>query len=236
MDFEEKYLQERPIEMDLTYAKLMRNVYLWMTLGLAITAGAAYFVAGRPDWVAVLGTNPVLLFGMMIAEVGLVILLSMRINKMSFKTASLMFALYSLVNGVTLSFVLLSYTRESIVTTFLVTAGTFGVMSCVGYFTKRDLSTLGRILYMLLIGTIIASLVNLFFHNSTFELILSIIGVVMFTGLTAYDTQKIKQNLIDSDSYDNETVLKIALMGALQLYLDFINLFLYLLRFLGKNR
>ena len=146
------------------------------------------------------------------------------------------FAVYAILNGLTLSFIFMAYTMESIATTFFVTAGTFGAMSIVGYTIKRDLGTLGRILIMALIGVIIASVVNMFVHSSALQFIVSILGVLIFTGLTAYDTQKIKWMVTQNNGLGEETVMKLALLGSLTLYLDFINLFLYLLRFLGNSR
>ena len=197
-------------------ATLMRNVYSWMTLALVITGLTAMYVAKS-------------------YEVGLVIYLSARIHRIAFSTATLLFIAYSILNGVTLSFIFMVYTASSIATTFFVTAGTFGVMALYGYVTKRDLTRIGNICIMALIGLIIASLVNLFLHNSMMDLIISGIGVLIFTGLTAYDSQKIKQ-LLTGDIEVNDTTQKIALMGAMTLYLDFINLFLYLLRFLGDRK
>ena len=153
---------------------------------------------------------------------------------LSFVTASLMFVIYSIMNGVFFSFILLAYTEQSIATTFLITAGTFGAMSLFGFVTKRDHSTMGRILFMLLIGLIIATVVNIFMKAEGLTLILNYAGVVIFVGLTAYDTQSIKQML--QEHGDKEGAEKIALLGSLSLYLDFINLFIYLLRFFGESR
>ena len=148
-----------------------------------------------------------------------------------------MFAAYAILNGVTMSFIFLAYTMESIASTFFITAGTFAAMSAVGYFTKKDLSGVGRVLTMLLIGLIIATLVNFFVASSGFALVLNYIGVFIFVGLTAYDTQKIKALVHEASMYgDEEQTTKLALMGSLTLYLDFINLFLYLLRFMGNRK
>jgi FtsH-binding integral membrane protein len=157
------------------------------------------------------------------------------INRLSLTTATLLFILYSVINGATLSVIFLGYSQTVIAKTFLITAGMFGAMSVFGYVTKQDLSGIGKILFMALIGLIIATIVNLFVKSSMFDMVLSYIGVVIFVGLTAWDTQKIKQMLLMADGMD-EGVQKIALMGALSLYLDFINLFLYLLRIFGGNR
>ena len=176
-------------------------------------------------------------WALLIAEIALVFILSARISKMSFLTAGLMFAAYAILNGVTMSVIFVAYTAESIAQTFFITAGTFGGMSLLGYVIKKDLSTLGRILYMALIGLIIATVVNLFMHSSGMTMIINYAGVLIFVGLTAYDTQKIKQMLLacHEDGVTDKTN-KLALLGSLILYLDFINLFLYLLRFLGKSR
>jgi FtsH-binding integral membrane protein len=157
------------------------------------------------------------------------------INRLSLTTATLLFILYSVINGASLSVIFLGYSQTVIAKTFLITAGMFGAMSVFGYVTKQDLSGIGKILFMALIGLIIATIVNLFVKSSMFDMVLSYIGVVIFVGLTAWDTQKIKQMLLMADGMD-EGVQKIALMGALSLYLDFINLFLYLLRIFGGNR
>lgn len=217
-------------------ATLMRNVYTWMTLALVITGFVALYVAKSYTLLSMIIENRMLFWGLLIAEVGLVIYLSARIHRIAFSTATLLFIAYSILNGVTLSFIFMVYTMSSIATTFFVTAGTFGAMALYGYVTKKDLSRLGNICIMALMGLIIASLVNLFLHNSMMDLIISSIGVLLFTGLTAYDSQKIKQLLTGDELEVNDTTQKIALMGAMTLYLDFINLFLYLLRFLGDRK
>ncbi len=215
---------------------LFRNVYLWMTMALAITGLTSMIVAGSPQLMMAIFGNQALFWGLLIGELALVWFLSARINTLSFPTATCMFIFYSILNGVTLSFIFLAYTAESITSTFFITAGTFGAMSLIGYFTKRDLSSLGSILFMALIGLIIATIVNLFMRSEMLYFIISYAGVLIFVGLTAYDTQKIKRMLLSDGVEVNETTQKIALMGALALYLDFINLFLYLLRLLGNRR
>ena len=174
-------------------------------------------------------------WGLIIAELGLVFYVSARIQRLSLSTATLLFILYSIINGATLAFIFALYSTSIIVQTFVVTAGTFGAMAVYGYFTKKDLTSWGRLLLMALIGLIIAGVVNIFLHNSTMDLIISGIGVLVFVGLTAYDSQKIKQMLLMQEDR-GETAQKVALMGALSLYLDFINLFLYLLRLFGRDR
>ncbi len=219
------------------FGQLMRRVYLWMALGLAMTGLTGLFVASNPQIMTAILTNQALFWGLLIGEVVLVVWVSAAINRLSFATMGMLFALYCLLNGVTLSVIFLAFTIESIAQTFFITAGTFGAMSLVGYFIKRDLSAVGRILYMALIGLIITTLVNLFFQNSMVMMLVNYAGVIIFVGLTAYDTQKIKNILIQAgQSADGETLGKIALMGSLTLYLDFINLFLYLLRLFGRRR
>ena len=212
----------------------MSKVYLWMTLALVVTGMTAYYVASSPAILYAIVTNQIAFWGLFIGELVLVFVLSSRIMSLSFVTASLMFVIYSIMNGVFFSFILLAYTEQSIATTFLITAGTFGAMSLFGFVTKRDLSAMGRILFMLLIGLIIATVVNIFMKAEGLTLILNYAGVVIFVGLTAYDTQSIKQML--QEHGDKEGAEKIALLGSLSLYLDFINLFIYLLRFFGESR
>ena len=218
-----------------SFPALMRKVYTWMALALVITGVTAYGVAHSPAMMQFIYGNSFVMWGLIIAELALVFIVSGMINRLSLTTATLLFVLYSVVNGATLSVIFLGYSQSVIAKTFFITAGMFGVMSFYGYVTKQDLSSIGKILFMALIGLIIATIVNLFVRSSMFDMILSYVGVVIFVGLTAWDTQKIKQMLLIADGMD-ESVQKIALMGALSLYLDFINLFLYLLRIFGGNR
>ena len=227
-------VEERAQGSALAFPALMSKVYLWMTLALVVTGMTAYYVASSPAILYAIVSNQIAFWGLFIGELVLVFVLSSRIMRLSFVTASLMFVVYSIMNGVFFSFILLAYTEQSIATTFLITAGTFGAMSLFGFVTKRDLSTMGRILFMLLIGLIIATVVNIFMKAEGLALILNYAGVVIFVGLTAYDTQSIKQML--QEHGDKEGAEKIALLGSLSLYLDFINLFLYLLRFFGESR
>lgn len=217
------------------FAKLMRSVYLWMVLALVITGLTSAYVAHSPAYISALVQTPALFYGIIIAELALVFILSGRIHKMSFLTASLMFIAYSLLTGVMLSTIFLTYTESSIATTFLITAGTFGVMSLVGFVTKKDLSKLGGILFMALIGLIIATVVNIFLVSDTLGWIINYVGVLIFVGLTAYDTQKIKQMIREYGTDINEQTQKMALLGSLSLYLNFINMFLYLLRIFGNR-
>lgn len=226
----------RVIYSENAVATLMRNMYIWMALALTITGFTAYAVANTYSLIYAIATNSILFYGLIFAELGLVYYLSSRIFRMSFATAGLLFAVYSIINGVTLSLIFLIYELGSIVSTFFITAGTFGAMAVVGSFLKKDLSFIGRFALMALIGLIIAGVVNIFMRSEGFSFIIAIIGVLVFTALTAYDAQKMK-NLIAENGYEvNENTQKLALIGALELYLDFVNLFLYLLRLLGSRR
>lgn len=218
------------------FAVLMRKVYVWMALALAVTGLTAYYVASNEPLMYNLFSNSGLVWGLLIAEIVLVVILSAAINKMSFPVASLIFIGYSILNGVTLSSIFIVYTQTAITRVFFITAGTFAAMSLVGYFTKRDLSGLGKVLFMGLIGLIIATVVNMFMGSNGLDLVLSYLGVAIFVGLTAWDTQKIKQMFVLTGGEVNDATQKLALMGSLSLYLDFINLFLYLLRIFGNNR
>ncbi len=217
------------------FAKLMRSVYLWMVLALVITGLTAAYIAASPGYISALINNSFLFYGVIIAELAVVFILSGRIHKMSFTTASLMFILYSLLTGVSLSTIFLAFSASSIATTFYITAGTFGTMSLIGFVTKKDLTKMGGILFMALIGLIIATLVNIFLSSDTLGWIINYVGVLIFVGLTAYDTQKIKQMVREYGTDINEQTQKIALMGSLSLYLDFVNMFLYLLRIFGNR-
>ena len=228
-------IREKENVASVAFPALMRKVYVWMTLALAITGFTAYGVATSPAIMQALLGNKLAFWGIIIAELALVVVVSSRLHRMSLATGTLLFVLYSVLNGVTMSVIFLAYTLSSIASVFFITAGTFGVMALIGSFTKADLSSLGRILTMALVGMIIATLVNVFFVKSgSFDLILSYVGVLLFTGLTVYDSQKIKQMLLQADNVSDEAQ-KLALFGALSLYLDFINLFLYLLRIFGNN-
>ncbi len=223
-----------PAERATAFAALMRKVYLWMTLGLAMTGLAAAYVARDLGLVQTIFSGSTIWI-LIIAEIALVWILSARIMSMSFLTAGLMFAAYSILNGVTLSAIFLAYSAEAISTTFFVTAGTFGAMSLMGYVIKRDLSAIGRFLIMALIGILIASVVNIFVGSSALYWGITYLGVLIFAGLTAYDTQKIKQMMMVHGGELNESTMKLALLGSLTLYLDFINLFLFLLRIFGGS-
>lgn len=236
MEYNNYYDKGQTLAQSSVFAVLMRNVYTWMACGLAMTALTAMIVGRNENWVYTLATSG-MYWGLLIAEVVLVIFLSARINKMSFATAGLMFAAYAILNGVTMSIIMLAYTAESIAQAFFVTAGTFGGMSLVGFFIKKDLSAMGRTLMMALIGLIIATIVNIFWQNSMMASILNYAGVIIFVALTAYDTQKIKVMLQQAQYAGiSDQTNKLALMGSLTLYLDFINLFLYILRLFGNRK
>ena len=230
-----RMIEEKEGMVSLAFPALMRKVYLWMTLALVITGFTAFGIASNPGIAYAIVTNRLLFWGLVIAEFGLVIGISGAINKLSAVTATLLFVLYSIVNGATLSVIFMAYTMSSIASVFFITAGLFGVMAFISNTTKTDLTSIGKILFMALIGIILATIVNLFVGSSMLNMIVSYIGVVIFTGLTAYDSQKIKNMLYNADSMD-EGMQKIALLGSLTLYLDFINLFLMLLRIFGGNR
>ncbi len=214
---------------------LLHRVYGWMAAGLATTAITAYIVANTPAFVEVLFKNIWLIFVLFIAQLALVVFLSFRIQRMSFVTAVVTFLLYSLLTGVTLSSIFFVYTQSSIAITFAVAAGMFFAMALYGFFTKADLSGMGNFLLMGLIGLIIALFVNMFLRSTTFDYIISAFGVVIFSLLTAYDVQRIKM-LSQQLEASGMSAMNIAILGALMLYLDFINLFLYLLRFMGQRK
>lgn len=226
--------RDRELYLSSAFPALMRKVYVWMTLALVITGLTAYGVATTPGVLMAIASNRILFFGLIIAELALVVGISAAINRLSLSAATLMFVLYSVINGATLSLIFVIYTMSSIASVFFITAATFAVMAFIGYTTKTDLTSLGKILFMALIGLIIATVVNIFLKSTGLEMIVSYIGVIIFVGLTAYDSQKIKQMLMTADDA-GETTQKLALLGALSLYLDFINLFLYLLRIFGKR-
>ena len=231
----DRLIREQEGSLSLAFPALMRKVYVWMTLALVLTGITAYGVASSPGLMMTIIQTPAIMWGLIIAELAIVIAISAAINRLSLTTATLLFVLYSVLNGATFSLIFAVYTMSSIANVFFITAGTFGVMAAYGYFTKRDLSSWGRLLLMALIGLIIATLVNVFLVKSSgFDLILSYAGVLIFVGLTAYDTQKIKQMLAMQTDM-GEGAQKVALLGALSLYLDFINLFLYLLRIFGRR-
>ena len=234
-DFD-RLIREKEGALSLAFPALMRKVYVWMTLALIITGVTAYGVAHSEVLMSQMFESRAVFMVLILAELALVFGISRFINRLSLTTATLLFILYSALNGATLSVIFLAYSASVITKPFFITAGTFGTMALFGYFTKADLSGLGKILLMALVGIIIASIANLlFFKSGMFDLIVSYIGVLVFVGLTAYDSQKIKEMLMRAEDAD-ENAQKMALMGSLTLYLDFINLFLYLLRIFGRER
>ena len=218
----------------VAFPALMRKVYIWMSMALVITGLTAWIVAHNASLLQLIYGNSATIWILFAVEIGLVIALSAAIHKLSLPVATLMFIVYSVLNGAVLSSIFLVYTMSSIATVFFITAATFGAMSVFGYVTKKDLSSIGKFLMMALIGLIIATVVNLFMKNSGLDMIISYAGVLIFVGLTAWDTQKIKQMCLQAPD-TGESMQKLALLGALSLYLDFINLFIYLLRILGNR-
>jgi len=229
-------LQRTQTQTQVRVNSFIRSVYNWMAGGLAVTAFLAYFVANSPVQNVILG-SPGLLLVLIIAELGLVFTLAARVQKLKASTATAMFVIYAALNGVTLSSIFLAYEPSAIASTFFICAATFLACSVYGMTTKRDLTGLGGFMTMGLIGIIIASVVNIFVRSSGMAMIISYIGVLVFVGLTAYDTQKLKHMAISQPAGVSEAVVrKGAIMGALTLYLDFINLFLFLLRIFGGGR
>lgn len=211
----------------------LRSVYGWMCVGLGITAAVAWGVAGSPSVVQAIAANPILRWSVLLAPLGLVFFLSYRVNKMSPGTAATAFTFYSALNGVLFSFIFLAYTPASIVSTFVVTAGMFGALAFFGTVTKRSLAGVGQFFFMGLVGLVLASFVGMFWHSSALQFVISVVGVLVFTGLTAWDAQRLKVMAL---AVPEGRFGSYAVVGALSLYLDFINLFLFLLRFLGVGR
>lgn len=222
-------------EIEQKISSFMAGVYGWMSGALAITAGTAYYVATTPAIVMYMYTHPGAMLGLFFAQMAFVFSITFFLNRMPFIVALTLFLLYAVSLGITLSSIFAVYTHSSIMSTFLTTACMFGCMSLYGYFTKADLTSIGNIGFMILIGLVIGMLVNMFLRSEQFDYILSGAGVVLFVLLTAYDTQKIKQ-IARSGLVDQEMLSKVTLLGALTLYLDFINIFLFLLRFMGNQR
>lgn len=233
------YLSKSIFEAQAVGKKFMANVFLLMGLGLILTAIAAYYTASSPALLMSMintttGSLSMLGWIIMLAPLAFVLVISFGVNKLSYSALVALFTVYSLVMGMSLSFIFLMYTMSSIATTFLISAGMFGVMALVGYTTDTDLTKMGSILLMALFGLIIASLVNIFLGSSMLDWIISFVGVLLFAGLTAWDVQKMK-NMSLSEYAGTATGKKLSLIGALNLYLDFINLFLFLLRFFGRR-
>jgi len=221
-------------EAQLARQSFLASVFGWMFLGLALTAGIAAYVAASTDMLDWLEENPIAYIAMFVGMIGLVIAISAGINKISYPVAVFLFALFAAVNGFIFSAILEAYTSASIAASFFTAAGMFGGMATYGYVTKRDLSSMGSILFMGLIGVIIGSIVNIFWANSVLYWFVTFAGVVVFCGLTAYDMQKVKK--IGESGLAGDDLKKASILGALSLYLDFINLFLFLLRIFGSAR
>jgi uncharacterized protein len=211
----------------------LRAVYGWMCVGLTITGIVAWFVAVSPGLVLAVESNRFLFWGLVIAQLGIVLVLSSRVQHLAASTATLLFIAYSALTGVTISLVLLAFTGESVATAFLVTAGMFGALAMYGTVTRRSLAGLGQFLFMGLVGLVLASIVGMFWQNNAFQFVLSFIGVIVFTGLTAYDARRMQEMAL---AIPAGQVGSYAIVGALALYLDFINLFLFVLRFVGQRR
>jgi len=211
----------------------LRAVYGWMCLGLGVTAVVAYAISASPVVVQTIASNHLLFLGALVAELGLVFYLSARVQSLAPNAAMPLFLLYSGLNGVTLSVVLLAYTGASIATTFVVTAGMFGALAAFGSTTKRSLAGAGQFFFMGLVGLLLASILGLFWHSDALQFLISVVGVIVFTGLTAWDAQRLKHLATDLPEGRSGAY---AIVGALSLYLNFVNLFLILLRFTGGRR
>lgn len=214
-------------------ATFLRGVYWWMFGGLAVTAVVALAVASSPAAIGTLVTNKILFFGVIIAELVLVVYLLARVDKMAPATAGILFLAYSALNGVTFALILLVYTGGSVANAFFITAGMFGALAVYGSVTKRDLSAMGRFMFMGLIGLVLASVVGIFWQNDAMQFVMGVVGVLVFSGLIAYDTQRLRAMALQ---VSGEQAGSYAIVGALSLYLDFINLFLSLLRIFGNRR
>jgi FtsH-binding integral membrane protein len=226
---------QKQLDLSQNISVYLTKVYNWMAVALLLTGLVAYFTAQSEMMIQAIFGNRILFFGLIIGELALVGYISARINKLSSYNATLLFLAYTVLNGLTMAVIFMAYTSASISTTFIITAGTFGAMSLYGYYTKSDLTKIGSLAFMALIGIIIASVVNMFMNSELMSWIISYLGVAIFIGLTAYDTQKLKRIAING--FENEESMeKSAILGALTLYLDFINLFLFLLRILGDRK
>ena len=227
---------ERATRSEVQVREFIQQVYGWMAAALALTGFVALAVSRTPAIQRVIFGSPIVFFGLIIGELALVMWLVTRIGRMSASTATSVFVGYSALNGVTLSSIFLVYAQATIAQAFFVTAGVFGVMTLYGFFTKTDLTKLGNILGMALVGFIIASLVNLFLRSEGLYWLITYAGVAIFTGLVAYDSQRIKEMALAGAGEEQESGRKYAVMGALRLYLDFVNLFLLLLRIFGRRQ
>jgi uncharacterized protein len=218
----------------VTVAQFFNAVYAWMAAGLGLTAVVAWWVSTRPDIMAQVYRGP-LLIGLVIVELVLVGVISAAVQKVNAAVATVLFMLYSAINGLTLSGLFIVYAQATLASAFLITAGMFGAMSVYGFVTKRDLTAMGALLFMALVGLVIASIVSIFWHNSMLTTIINYAGVLIFVGLTAYDTQKLKEMALYTAG-DAAMSARLSIRGALKLYLDFLNLFLFLLRIMGNRR
>lgn len=228
-------MQSQPQPVVIVQSRIqsvMQQVYLWMTAGLLLTGAISSMLASNEVLLGMV-LNPIVFIGLFVVELGLVLAISAFINKMSPALATGLFILYAALNGITLTPIFITYTSASIATAFFTTAGMFAALTLYGSVTKRDLSGMGRFLLMALFGLCIATIVNIFLRNGIMDLVISIFGVLIFAGLTAYDTQRLNQ--IASQAMSEDDIGRFSIMGALTLYLDFINLFLYLLRLFGKR-
>jgi uncharacterized protein len=233
----EQYVSTRDARTQVQVNQFIQGVYNWMALGLGLTGLMALFVASSPTMMQLIFGNGLVFFGLIIGELALVFTLSSRVHKMSASKATGMFLVFAALNGATLSAIFMRYTASSIASTFFVCAGIFVACSIYGMTTKKDLTSLGGFMFMGLIGIILATLVNLFIQSSAVSMIVSYLGVFIFIGLTAYDTQKLKSMaLTQPDGLDAAVIRKGSIIGALSLYLDFINMFLFLLHILGISR
>ncbi len=211
----------------------LKSVYGWMCVGLGITAAVAFGVAGSPSLLQAIASNPILRWGVILAPLGLVFFLSYRVNKISPGTAAAVFTVYAALNGVMFSFIFLAYSATSIASTFVVTAGMFGALAFFGTVTKRSLAGAGQFFFMGLVGLVLASIVGMFWHSNALQFAISVVGVLVFTGLTAWDAQRLK---VMAAAVPEGRFGSYAVVGALSLYLDFVNLFLFMLRFMGGRR
>lgn len=234
---QDKYTINNPADIqDIGLRQFMTAVYGWMAIGICVTGLIAMITVNTPALLNLIFSTRFTFFGLIVAELLLVMYLSSRIQKMQVQTAIALFLGYAAINGLTLSIVFLRYTGESIAGTFFIAGGTFAAMSVYGFFTKRDLTSLGNLFFMGLIGIIIASVVNIFLNSTILYWAVTYIGIVLFIGLIAYDTQKIKKYYVVSGGYNSEAGKRLSILGALHLYLDFINLFLLLLRVFGRRK
>ena len=222
-----------PLGGEIDLQAIMRQVYTWMVLGMLITTVVAYVTTSTS--LIDLATNPIILLIAVLAEFGLVLVISRGLNRLSSGTATMLFMLYAALNGFTLSMLLLAFSIGSVFLAFAATAALFGVMSVIGYTTRVDLSKLGTYLMMAVIGLVIAMVINLFVSSSLLDMLISMVGVLIFTALTAYDTQRIGRMAAEMQ-VEGDVVTKFGIFGALKLYLDFINMFLFILRLIGRRR